>query len=126
MERQEDFIRNELINLIKDSCAFDDYPTQAYQQFHRSFLKFAFAAIEVRIDYKYNSISVWNSKPSTGDPIELFTSREAFVLHVNYTDLEETLLGCIDKGGVHNRFYGDLISKYSQNRDLERGENRAS
>lgn len=109
MERQENKIREELIKLIKDSCDFEQRPKLEYQKFQRSFLKFSFAALDVELDYESKSISVWNSKPSTGNPIELYNSKEALFEKVNYTDLEETLLGCIESGIFNERFYKHLL-----------------
>lgn len=109
MERQEDKIREELINLIKDSCDFEERPKLEYQKFHKSFLKFSFAALDVEVDYETKSICVWNSKPTTGNALELYNYKEALFEKVNYTDLEETLMGCIESGIFNERFYKHLL-----------------
>ena len=114
MEGQEDRIIKEIQKLIKDSCDFDKEPTEEFQKFHRSFLKFSFAALDVELDYEAKSILVWNSKPSTGSPIELYKSKEALLEKVNYTNLEETLLGCVEEGVFNERFYKHLLYDFER------------
>lgn len=114
MEGQEEEIKKELIKLIEDSCKFDVHPSEEFQKFHKSFLKFYFAAVDVNVNYETKSISIWNSKPSTGNLIELYNFAEALSETVNYTDLEETLLGCIEEGIFNERFYKHLLHDFGR------------
>lgn len=112
MENQELIILDKLRQIIVASCKFDDCPKMDFQDFHADFLKFCFSALSVKIDYKTKSIFLLNSKPLGGTPLQLFDINNAISEKVTYTDLEETLLGCIEVGEFQNRFYKHLIFEY--------------
>ena len=107
MGAQGNRICEKLEELIKESCDFDVQPNEEYRKFHIAFLKFSFAALNVELDYRKKSILVWNSKPFTDNRLALYN--EALLEKVNYTDLEETLLGCVEPGIFSERFYEHLL-----------------
>jgi hypothetical protein len=45
---------------------------------------------------------------------------EAISDNVGYTDLEETLTGCLENGHLQNNFYLKLLSEHEE--DLKNGE----
>ena len=122
MEGQEKQVREELIKLIKESCSFEVIPKLEYQKFHSSFLKYTFSARHVEIDYEKKIISIWNCKPSPGTAME-FYAMDALVETMGYSDLEETLLGCIEDGIFNERFYHHLL--YDLDRVYKDTGNRA-
>lgn len=110
MAGQESKFREEIQKLIKTSCDFDSLPNEKWKKFHQSFLKLSFVALKIEIDYKNKTILIWNSKPSTANSIELYKNKEALIDRVSYTDLEETLLGCLEIGAFNERFYKYLLN----------------
>lgn len=109
MEGWEDKIREELQKLIEDSCNFDRVPSEEFQKFHRVLLRFSFDALSVELNYENKTISVWNSKPSNIKSLEMGDFQNAIFEKVNYTNLEETLLGCVAVGVYNERFYKHLL-----------------
>ena len=106
-------ILESLRQLILRSCAFEELPSKEFQNFHADFLKFSFSAIFVKIDYTSQSIFLWNYKPMGKNPLDLYDLNSAVSETISYTNLEETLLGCIEKGEFHKRFYRHLLFEYS-------------
>lgn len=109
MEGQDESIRKGIEKLIRDSCNFTETPSLEYQKFHKSFLKFSFGALDVEVDYVKRIIMVWNSKPSSDYSVDLHNYQESFFEKVSYTDLEETLLGCMQAGIFNERFYKHVL-----------------
>lgn len=112
MEKKETVIHSKMRNLIANSCDFESRPNEEFQKFHKNLLKFSFNAIDVKIDYDEKLISIWNSKPLTTDPVRLFYLNEAIAEVVGYTDLEETLTGCLENGHLQNNFYKKVLSEF--------------
>ncbi len=120
MDAREDNIEDRMRRLVALSCKFDALPNLEFQKLHRSLLKFYFNAVQVQIDYDQKIISINNSKPLTTDPIRLYDLKDAIADKVGYSNLEETLNGCLEKGHLQTNFYKKLISEYS---DLFEGNN---
>ena len=112
MENKEEIVRNEIRNLIAASCEFSRIPTKEFRTFHKIFLKFFFNAVDINIDYSEKYISIWNSKPLTTDPVRLFDINEAISDIVFYTNLEETLAGCVEEGHDHEIFYKKMLVEF--------------
>lgn len=109
MKEEESKIISELKNIIKESCQFAVSPPEIYQKFHRTLLKYSFGALNVEVDYEHRSILVYNSKPTNPKSMDLMDYTEGFFEKVDYTDLEETLLGCLSEGIFNERFYTHLL-----------------
>ena len=124
MVAHKNTIHENLEKLIKESCDFETQPCADFQKFHKAFLKFSFSALNVELDYGKKSILVYNSKPFTDNRLALYN--EALLEKINYTDLEETLLGCVDEGAFESRFYRHLICEYSENPSLAETNTKAS
>ncbi|CAM3304526.1 hypothetical protein [Aequorivita lipolytica] len=120
MEEREEMIQEQMRSLVTISCDFDIKPNKAFQNFHKSLLKFYFNAIDVNIDYSEKLISIWNPKPLTTNPLRLYDLNEALADKVIYTNLEETLNGCLEIGQLQNSFYIRLLSEYEDS--LKGGE----
>jgi len=108
----EGVILKEIQKFIIVSCDFDTQPNENFQKFHTAFLKFSFSALKVEIDYEAKTILTWNSKPLTESSIMLFNFRDALLERVNYSNLEETLLGCVEDGHFNERFYIHLLKEF--------------
>lgn len=112
MEKRAETIHEQMRNLISISCDFVNRPTKEFREFHKLLLNFYFNSIDVNIDYGEKMISIWNSKPLTTNPLRLYDLNEAISDSVGYTNLEETLVGCLQNGHFQNKFYLNLLSKY--------------
>ena len=117
MEGWEDRIRRDIQKLIQDSCDFDRMPSEEFQKFHSALLKFSFDALSVELNYENKAISVWNSKPSNIKSLEMGDFQNAIFEKVNYTDLEETLLGCVAVGVYNKSFYKHLLCDFDRLQD---------
>lgn len=124
MVTHKNSIHEHLKKLIKESCDFETQPRADFQEFHKAFLKFSFSALNVELDYDKKSILVYNSKPFTDNRLALYN--EALLEKVNYTDLEETLLGCVEEEASESRFYRQLICEHSGNSSLVKADKKAS
>lgn len=112
MERLEEEVQEQMRAIIATSCHFDKRPSQHFCSFHRALLKFSFDAVDVRIDYETQQIYISNPKPLTTDPVRLFDMKEALADKLSYTNLEETLAGCLQNGHLQFSFYKKLIKEY--------------
>jgi hypothetical protein len=112
MENPNQIIKEEMRKLIKKSCANPSSKSE-YYKFHKALLKFYFNTIDVTIDYDAHVISLWNSKPKNMDSIRLFDINEAVSEKVRYTNLEETLKGCVENGDTASRFYKTMLFYYN-------------
>lgn len=115
MENEEEILYREMRNLIALSCLFNKLPSAEFYKFHRTFLIYFFNVVDVNIDYETKMISIWNTKPLPANPVRLFDLNEAVAAKVSYSDLEETLMGCLKEGQLQNDFYKRLLFKFGQN-----------
>lgn len=112
MKNPNQIVKEEMRKLINKSCL--NVSTQSeYYKFHKALLKFYFNTIDVTIDYENCVISLWNSKPRSMDAIRLFDINEAVSEKVRYTNLEETLKGCLEDGDNASRFYKTMLFYYN-------------
>lgn len=114
MKEIENNVQLKIRKLVEHSCNFDIRPTKEFQQLHTSLLKFYFNAVDVNIDYQEKLISIWNTKPLTTNPLRLYDLNEAIADWVGYTDLQETLDGCIEDSHLQTNFYKKLLLKYGE------------
>lgn len=114
MENQEQVIQEEMRKLIKKSCQFTENLSNDYYGFQKSLLKFYFGAIDVTIDFDKETILLWNSKPRTPEDYKLYDINEAVATRVSYSNLEETLKGCLEDGAMQMRFYKTTLFHYNR------------
>lgn len=112
MERGMEIVLSEMRSLIGLSCQFNKLPDEKYCNFHKRYLKFSFNAVDVKIDYESQVIYSSNSKPLTTNPVRLFDMNKALADQFSYTDLEETLIGCLGTTHLHFMFYIKLLEEY--------------
>jgi len=112
MKNQDQIVQDEMRKLIKRSCV-NLTKTSDYYSFHKSLLKFYFNSLEVTINYETANISLWNSKPKDMYAIQLHGPNEAVSETVGYTNLEETLKGCLENGEQQQRFYRTMLFYYN-------------
>ncbi len=117
MENQEQVIQEEMRKLIENSCQFTENLSKDYYSFQKSLLKFYFGAIDVTIDFDKETILLWNSKPRTPQDYKIYDINEAVATKVSYSDLEETLKGCLENGKMQNRYYKTLLFHYNKAED---------
>lgn len=120
MENSE--VNKKMRALIDRSCDFETSETSFYT-FHKSLLKYFFNAIAVTIDYDKKLISLWNSKPTSKEEYRLYDLNEAVSSKVNYTNLKDTLKGCLEEGEKQERFYKRLLNFYSLKNSSENDTN---
>ncbi|RDK83265.1 hypothetical protein [Marinirhabdus gelatinilytica] len=112
MKDQEQVIQEEMRKLIKKSCK--DMENSDYYSFQKSLLKFYFGAVDATIDFDKEIIMLWNSKPRTFREMNLYDINEAVATKVSYSNLEETLKGCLENGEMQMRFYKTMLFHYNK------------
>lgn len=114
MERGEEIVQKEMRNLIDISCQFSTRPKEQFCNFHKAYLKFSFNAVDVKIDYDAQQIYTSNCKPLTTNPVRLFDMNKAVADQFSYSDLQETLQGCLNNDHLHYTFYKKLLLEYGE------------
>jgi len=113
MKNQNQLVQEEMRKLVTKSCRFTENLSQDYYGFQKALLKFYFGAMEVTIDFDNELILLWNSKPKTERALKLYDINEAVAAKVSYSDLEETLKGCLEDGTAQTRFYKTMLFHYN-------------
>lgn len=111
MENQGPLIHEEMQKLIAKSCGFQD--TEWHQEFQKTLLKFFFNAVDITLDYEKKSIFMWTASTSTPLSPSLYHLNDAVTVKISYTNLEETLNGCLEKGEKQERFYKTMLFHYN-------------
>jgi len=112
MKNQDQIVQDEMRKLITKSCVNLTRQSE-YYSFHKALFKYYFNALEVAIDYDTAIISLWNSKPTNMQAINLYGVNEAVSEKVSYSNLEETLKGCLENGESQQRFYKTMLFYYN-------------
>ena len=113
MKNKEQIVQEEMRKLIKKSCQFTENITQDYYSFQKSLLKFYFGAVDVTLDFDKELILLWSAKPRTPAHFKLYDINEAMVTKIAYSNLEDTLKGCLENGAMQTRFYKTLLFHYN-------------
>lgn len=114
MKTDAELLFNQLRELIKSSCSFQNAPSEKTKDFHSEFLKLHFGVMDVKIDYKNKSIVVWSPKPINPDSFSFQNINQCVTGKIDYDDLEATLLGCIETDDFHSRFYQHFLLEYGE------------
>lgn len=112
MKNHDQIVQDEMRKLITKSCVNLTKKSE-YYSFHKALFKYYFNALEVAIDYDTAIISLWNSKPKNMQAINLYGVNEAVSEKVSYSNLEETLKGCLENGENQQRFYKTMLFYYN-------------
>ncbi len=115
MKLDRENIYRQMRELIKVSCV-DEYISSSEKtgEFHTAFLKFFFEAIDVKIDYTNKILKVKNCKPLTSNALNLYNVNESVVAEIHYSDLEDTLDGCLERGKFQEKYYEMLLMNYGE------------
>ena len=113
MENQLNPANERMVALIKESCDLNERSNIDFFGFQKTLLKFYFNVVDVSIDYKNKVIYLWHSHSDEDETDNLYRLNEAFATKVRYTNLEETLLGCLEDGPLQKRFYRNLLFYYN-------------
>lgn len=111
MKNQDQIVQEEMRKLIRKSCVTRNNLRKEFYAFHKSLLKFFFGVADVSINYETQSFILWNAAKS--DPRVFYDRSEAVGTKVSYTDLDETLEGCLESGTRQHRFYKSLLFTYN-------------
>ncbi|WP_026450398.1 hypothetical protein [Aequorivita capsosiphonis] len=112
MDSGEEKVQKEIRALIDVSCRFNKRPNEQFCAFHKAYLKFCFNAVDVEINYENQQIYSSNSKPLTTNPVRLFDMNKAVADQLSYSDLKETLTGCLNDSHLHYLFYRKMLLEY--------------
>lgn len=114
MKNQEQIVREEMRKLISKTCtnslSRDHNP---YSLFQRTLLKYYFNSADVTIDHSASTISLWTSETPSTLGHNLYRLKDAVAVTISYSNLEETLKGCLESGENHTRFYKLLLFQYN-------------
>ncbi|NND62276.1 MAG: hypothetical protein HKN48_03675 [Flavobacteriaceae bacterium] len=112
MKTQDQIIQDEMRQLIRKSCEFTENLNRDSYGFQKALLKFYFGVIDVTIDYDSEIITLWQTQPRTDVRNRLYDLNDTTSIKVAYTNLEETLKGCLEEGDKQQRFYRSLLLHY--------------
>ncbi|MAP53566.1 hypothetical protein [Altibacter sp.] len=113
MKTQDQILHDEMRKLIKRSCAIPPNLSNDFYTFQKTLLKFFFNAADVTIDYDSETISLWTSSSTQPITEKLYDMNDAVAIKISYTNLEETLKGCLENGQRQSRFYQTLLFHYN-------------
>ncbi len=114
MKNQEQIVQDEMRKLISKSCTNSLNPyDNTYYIFQKTLLKYYFNAADITIDYSAGTIALWTSEPPTILGHNLYSMKDAVAYTISYSNLEETLKGCLESGANQNRFYKSLLFQYN-------------
>jgi len=122
MKNQDQVVQEEMRKLIKRSCKTNQNYYSKNYNFQKVLLKFFFNSADVTIDYDRQLISLWTGVKTDAHPGKLYDINEATPINIAYSNLEETLKGCLEKEVKQINFYTSLLFHYNQvieERDLE-------
>ena len=113
MKNQDQVIHEEMRKLIKKSCVVDSQLNPKFYSFQKSLLKFFFNAASVIIDRNKKIITLYGGAIVDHSPRSLYTINQLTTTNISYTNLEETLKGCLEKGEKASRFYKSQLFHYN-------------
>lgn len=113
MEFDRENIYNQMRQLIKVSCngGYEASPDKC-RKFQIAYLKFYFDAIDVKVDYPSKIIRVKNCKPLSTNTLSFYNLKESVIAEIHYSNLQETMDGCLEEGKLQLKFYEMLIKNY--------------
>ncbi len=114
MQTNHQILQQEMSALIRSSCSVSPNVHSQYYSFQKSLLKFFFGAVEVMIDYKSQNITLVIPTTKNEDERPMYVTNETTTLQIAYTNLETTLLDCLEVGEKQTRFYKSLLFHYNQ------------
>ncbi|WP_339700484.1 hypothetical protein [uncultured Marixanthomonas sp.] len=113
MKNQDQIIHEEMRKLIKKSCVVDSQLNPEFYSFQKSLLKFFFNAASVLIDRDNKIITLYGGAIVDHSPRSFYTINQLTTTNISYSNLEETLKGCLEKGDKEARFYKSQLFHYN-------------
>ncbi|PVW16234.1 hypothetical protein [Marixanthomonas spongiae] len=113
MKNKGQIILEEMRKLIKKSCDADMMLNPHYYSFQKSLLKFFFNAASVSIDRSKKTITLYGGAIVDHSPRTLYNINQLNATTISYTNLEETLKGCLEKTDKAKRFYKSQLFHYN-------------
>lgn len=114
MKNQEQLVQEEMRKLISKTCRIKNIPDHnPYYLFQKTLLKYFFNAADVTINYSEGTIVLWTSETPSTLGHNLYRMKDAVALTITYSNLEETLKGCLESGDNQIRFYKSLLFQYN-------------
>lgn len=121
MKSQEYHVREEMRNVIARSCVLS-HPQEHHllYNFQKELLRFFFRSVDVTVNYKASTITLWNSEnPKKTGEDNLYSLNNIVSVTISYTNLEETLRGCLEEGNEAINFYRRLLLQYGNPSHLD-------
>ncbi|PKA83586.1 hypothetical protein ATE92_1743 [Ulvibacter sp. MAR_2010_11] len=113
MKIKDQILHEEMRKLISKSCASRPDANSDYYSFQKALLKFFFNAADVQIDYDTQTISLWTSNTTKQTAGNLYGMNDVVTVKISYTNLEDTLKGCLERGVSETRFYTSMLFHYN-------------
>lgn len=115
MKNQDQIVKEEMRKLIKKSCSTPSHSAEnPFYLFQKTLLKYFFNAADVQLDYNNGTISLWTSETPVTLGHNLYRMKDAVAVTISYSNLEETLKGCLESDANAIRFYKSLLFQYNK------------
>ncbi|KAA3619214.1 MAG: hypothetical protein DWP94_13270 [Flavobacterium sp.] len=115
MKNQDQIVKEEMRKLIRKSCnTLTPAADNPYYTFQKTLLKYFFNAADVLLDYDNSTISLWTSETPATLGHNLYRLKDALPFTISYTNLEETLKGCLESDDNAIRFYKSMLFQYNK------------
>jgi hypothetical protein len=113
MKTQNQILQDEMRKLITKSCVIIPKIDSEYYSFQKTLLKFFFNVVDVVIDYQTQTITLLNSHTTNMSLDKFYTMNDTVSVTISYTNLEETLQGCLENGIRETTFYQNMLFHYN-------------
>ena len=112
MERHEFLILDQMRQIISQSCENSNIDDHTHYEFQKAILKQFFKTADISIDNDKKQILLF-TKEAAGDGLSrLFRYKDMATVSISFTNLEETLKGCLEEGPENLGFYSALMYQY--------------
>ena len=115
MKNQDQIVKDEMLKLIRKSCNTQSPSADnPYYAFQKTLLKYFFNAADVLLDYDNSTILLWTSETPATLGHNLYRLKDAVPFTISYTNLEETLKGCLESDPNAIRIYKSMLFQYNK------------
>jgi transcription termination factor NusB len=113
MKTQNQILQEEMRKLISKSCALEHRTNGEFYSFQKALLKFFFNVVDAVIDHQNKTITLLKTHTTNMAQDKLYTMNDAVSVTISFTNLEETLKGCLENGMRQTQFYQNMIFHYN-------------
>ena len=99
--------------LIAISCREENLYHPVYYMIQRAILKNYFDAADITIDFDMKTISILSGEDTVNSHSKSHPTKEVAALNISFTNLEDTLQGCLESGEVPLQFYDAMVRQYT-------------